>query len=293
MGIYPFMDANLSDFEPIFNQLIALNLRPPYDFDTFASTFFPTGEALSTRAAAAQKAGDVPAARDLYLRAAAVYRIARFPTPQSPKQLQAFARQKDVFFRGAALLSPPIHEAHIPFAHGSDAERHRAIPVCVRVPDHASSVAPLSPPASPPSSSSSSSRPGSPGAQKFPTVVQIYGLDGYRTEFVRKSTDHVRCGWASVAVEIPGTGDCPASASDATAAERLWSSVLEWLREQEWVDRKRIVVWGVSTGGYYAVRLAHTHRDEVAAVVAQGAGVHYMFEPEWLDLSRNLDYPFE
>lgn len=161
-----------------------------------------------------------------------------------------------------------MHEVWIPHVHGVGEEVNSQIPVCVRVPGHQSPA-------------------------KFPTILQIYGLDGYRTEFTRKSNDHIRCGYASIAVEIPGTGDCPAAIQDPTSPDRLWSSVLDWLERQDWVDRSRIVVWGVSTGGYYAARLAHTHCERVAAVIAQGAGVHYMFEPEWLDLSSRLDYPFE
>jgi pimeloyl-ACP methyl ester carboxylesterase len=168
------------------------------------------------------------------------------------------------------LLDPPITEHQILHAHGLEAttEAGSNIAVYARVPSHS-------------------------GPAKFPTIIQIYGLDGYRTEFTRKSTDHIVCGWASIAVEIPGTADCPALVNDPESPERLWSSILDWLEQQEWVDRKRIVVWGVSTGGYYALRIAHTHKDRIAAVVCQGAGCHYMFDPEWLEMSSHLDYPFE
>ena len=126
-----------------------------------------------------------------------------------------------------------------------------------------------------------------------PTVIQIFGLDGYRTEFTSNSgllTDH---GWAAVAVEIPGTGDCPALRQDPKSPDRLWSSLLDWLGAQEWVDSKHIVVWGLSTGGHYAIRIAHTHKERLAGVVAQGAGCHHMFDPEWLDNVGHLEYPFE
>ena len=168
------------------------------------------------------------------------------------------------------LLDPPITEHQILHTHGleSTTEANSNIAVYARVPPHN-------------------------GPAKFPTIIQIYGLDGYRTEFTRKSTDHIKCNWASIAVEIPGTADCPALVNDPESPERLWSSILDWLEQQEWVDRKKIVVWGVSTGGYYALRIAHTHKDRLAAVICQGAGCHYMFDSEWLEMSSHLDYPFE
>jgi predicted acyl esterase len=144
-----------------------------------------------------------------------------------------------------------------------------AIPVTVRLPSNA--------------------KPG----MKFPTILTIYGLDGHRLEHTMPSSHHVAHGWASVAVEIPGTGDCPADPNDPSAPERLWTSVLEWMREQPWIDSNRIAAWGVSCGGYYAIRLAHTHKDLLLGVVAQGAGCHHMFDPEWLEITRFMEYHFE
>ena len=130
-------------------------------------------------------------------------------------------------------------------------------------------------------------------SQRLPVVIQIFGLDGYRTEFTPASTAWTSRGWAAVAVEIPGTGDCPALKQDPKSPDRLWSSLLDWLVAQDWVDTKKIVAWGVSTGGYYAMRIAHTHKDRLAGVVAQGGGSHYMFDREWLENVAHLEYPFE
>lgn len=68
---------------------------------------------------------------------------------------------------------------------------------------------------------------------------------------------------------------------------------MDWIAQQEGIDQKKIVVWAYSTGGYYAIRLAHTHPDKFAGLVALGGGVHHMFDPEWLDASNHLEYPFE
>lgn len=50
---------------------------------------------------------------------------------------------------------------------------------------------------------------------------------------------------------------------------------------------------GLSCGGYYAVRIAHTHKDQLRGSVAQGAGVHRWFERSWLDNVDGHEYPFE
>ena len=144
-----------------------------------------------------------------------------------------------------------------------------AIPISVRIP---SNVAP---------------------GTKLPTILTIYGLDGHRLEHTMPSSHHIANGWASIAIEIPGTGDCPADRHDPTSAERLFSSVLEWMHEQPWIDSKRIAAWGVSMGAYHATRLAHTHKDLLAGVVAQGGGWHHIFDPEWLEITRFMEYPFE
>ena len=168
-------------------------------------------------------------------------------------------------------LDPPLTEHLIAHTHAKPftPEMYKVIPVTVRIPSNAA-----------------------PGT-KFPTILTIYGLDGHRLEHTMPSSHHIANGWASIAVEIPGTGDCPADPNDPTSPERLWSSVLGWMHEQSWIDQDRIAAWGVSCGAYYAMRIAHTHKDHFAGVVAQGGGCHHMFDPEWLEITRFMEYPFE
>jgi predicted esterase len=97
---------------------------------------------------------------------------------------------------------------------------------------------------------------------------------------------------ACVAVEIPGTGDCPALSADPESADRLFSSILDWIHQQSWANKKKIIAWGFSTGAYYSLRLAHTHREQFTAAIAQGAGCHYMFDPKWIDMTSHLEYAF-
>lgn len=269
--VWPPIPRHLSLVEPSLTFGCQNNIYPPYDFEVYSAPFFPVAERLVARAEVAEKSGDRELASELYLRAACVYRTARQPCPISPRQKLAFNLQKTAFFKGSALLDVPLVEHLIPHTHAlpGTAEQYRTIPVTVRLP------------------------PGAQPGQSFPTVLQIYGLDGYRTEHTMPSSHHIARGWASIAVEIPGTGDCPADPNDPTSPDRLWSSVLDWIDAQPWIAKGKVVAWGVSCGGYYAMRIAHTHADRLLGVVAQGGGCHSMFDPEWLEIASHMEYPFD
>lgn len=96
-------------------------------------------------------------------------------------------------------------------------------------------------------------------------------------------------------VDIPGTADSPAAPNDPESPDRLWSSVLDWVdehKDQYDFNPSQILARGISTGGYYAMRIAHTHANRLLAVVAQGGGSHHMFDPEWIRAQNHMEYPF-
>jgi dienelactone hydrolase len=130
------------------------------------------------------------------------------------------------------------------------------------------------------------------GKHKAPAVILITGLDGYRPDNTQRSNEFTARGWASVIVEIPGTADCPSDPSDPKSPERLWTSLLDWMVQDGRFDMRKIMVWGLSAGGYYAVRIAHTHKDKLAGSVAQGAGTHFFFDMDWIEKADNHEYPF-
>jgi hypothetical protein len=95
-GIYPFTEGGIQDFEPIFAELIRVSGNRSeflYQPDEYAKPFFPVAEKLVAMAGASEADGDTVQARDLYLRAAAVYRIARFPINRSPMSQEAWERE--------------------------------------------------------------------------------------------------------------------------------------------------------------------------------------------------------
>jgi hypothetical protein len=124
-------------------------------------------------------------------------------------------------------------------------------------------------------------------------MILLTGLDGYRTDLAVWIEGWSQKGVGVVVLEIPGTGDSPAEASDPTSPDREWSSLFDWVDEQQEVDHKRVAMWAFSTGGYYAIRLAHTHAKRITGVVAHGGGCHYMFSEKWLSNVNTLEYPFD
>ena len=275
-GIYPFTDADVGDFDPIF---VELSRASPHDAsilhrpDDYAKPFFPAAQQLLTQAEQAEADDRTEQARDLYLRAAAVFRIARFPINRSPLSQQAWQDGKAAYERGGRLLDPPSVPVSIPFPHAdtSAGDVDEPIQAYLRVPT------------------------GAPPPNGWPVLLFICGLDAYRTDHTPRTQAHIEHGCATLSFEIPGTGDCPAAPHDPTAPDRLMSSILDWVTAHASTyqfDHSKIVARGISTGGYYAFRLAHTHAERLFAVVAQGGGCHHMFDAAWIGAQNQMEYPF-
>lgn len=67
MGVYPFMFGDIKDYQPVFDELIAKDMKEPYDWDAYAETFFPQAEKLTKIAEEAEKAGETEKAAEYYL----------------------------------------------------------------------------------------------------------------------------------------------------------------------------------------------------------------------------------
>ncbi|SLM39224.1 Protein of unknown function DUF1100, hydrolase-like [Lasallia pustulata] len=275
-GIYPFTDADVEDFDPIFAALVELSNNDPailYRPDDYAKPFLPVAEKLVAGAREAEAQGNTPKARDLYLRAAAVYRIARFPINRSPASQDAWVKGKDAYARAGRYLSPPSAAVDVPFRHAELAagDADQPIEAYLRIPA------------------------GEKPEGGWPVVLFICGLDAYKTDHTPRTQMHVDRGYATLSFEIPGTGDCPAAPGDPSSPDRLMSSILDWVVANAAAygfDTSRVIARGISTGGYYAMRIAHTHADRLFAVVAQGGGCHHMFDPDWISAQNQMEYPF-
>ncbi|KAJ5104621.1 hypothetical protein NUU61_001968 [Penicillium alfredii] len=271
-SIYPFHDGSFEDFEPIFQQLIAENINDGWT-DAYTEKFLPTVTALEKEAAEALSSGHRDRASDLYRRAAVVLRISRFPyvSPAtqgtSSMKRAALERQKQVYMKAAALWKPHISEEVIAHTHSAGRDDSH-IPLYVRIPEEASAQHPV------------------------PVVLLMTGLDGYRPDNSQRTHEIVNRGWATVICEIPGTADSPADPADPQSPDRLWSSVLDYMASRPEFDMSRVAAWGLSAGGFYAIRAACTHRDRLVGSVAHGPGSHHFLSAEWLSHANDHEYPF-
>ncbi|KAE8330220.1 Alpha/Beta hydrolase protein [Aspergillus sergii] len=269
-GVYPFHDGSYEDFEPIFQKLISENINDA-STDEYTSTFFPISSDLESQASQALDSGKTDDAIDLLRRAAVVYRISRFPyvditQPNSIKRA-AFERQKQVYLKAASRWDPPIKEIIIP--HSSRGRNDgQEIPIYTRIPRNA--------------------RPDNP----VPVVFIMTGLDGYRPDNSQRTHEIIGRGWAVVIAEIPGTADSPADPADPSSPDRLWDSVFAYMATQPMLDMSQVVLWGLSAGGFYAIRAAHTHASRLRGAIAHGAGCHYFLDKEWLSRVDDHEYPF-
>jgi Esterase FrsA-like len=274
MGVYPFMLGGCTkDFEPIYETLKSKGLKEPYDWTTYPSYFTPKAQELEKLAREAEQAGDKDKASEYYIRSSTVYRFARFPAVRSPAQKEAWEKSKETVKKGLKLKAevngyPPVHEVLVPHKHALEHEG-KEIPIFYQLPTGASKSAPV------------------------PCMVIITGLDGFRTELCVWAEGWRRNNVAVVILEIPGTGDSPADAKDPKSPDRMFTSLFEWVEQQDGLDKTKICAQGFSTGGFYAIRLAHTHPDKLAGSICFGGGCHHSFDREWLDNVNHLEYPFE
>jgi esterase FrsA len=127
------------------------------------------------------------------------------------------------------------------------------------------------------------------GSGPFPLLLTWGGIDGSKEDQLNDpALEH---GLAILAIDGPGVGDSPLKGSED--AERLFGAVLDWVGTNKTFDSHRVGVWGYSTGGYWAVKVAYVYPERVACAVSQGGPVHYAFEPEWMKIQEKGEYPFE
>ena len=270
ISVYPFHHGKFEDFEPIFQSLIAKGIQTAY-VDEYTEEFLPGARKLAASAEKAEQSGNRAEAIDLYERAAAVLRISRFPSKDaSDLKKRVFQEQNEVYLKGAALWAEPMKEIKIPHKAGTDADEGKEIPLLVRLPKGAKEG----------------------GGKKVPVVLLITGLDGHRPDNSGRSHEFHKRGWATVICEPPGTGDCPAERRDPTSPDRLFTSILDWIEKEPYLNENKVIAWGLSAGGYYAIRVAHTHHNMLIGSIGQGAGAHHWLGREWLSKVDNHEYPF-
>jgi 2,6-dihydroxypseudooxynicotine hydrolase len=172
-----------------------------------------------------------------YTRAALCYHFGKFLFVNSPEEMRR-AHMKAVQCRNKALphLRPPGERVSIPyqdlFLYGN-----------LRKPD---------------------------GVARPPVVVMCMGLDSAKEEMDDYESRFLARGVATLAFDGPGQGEAEYELAICPEYERPVKAVIDWLEERADVDPRRIGIWGVSLGGYYAPRAAAFERRVKACVALSG-----------------------
>jgi esterase FrsA len=255
MGVYPFTYALYDDVEKVMTSLTS------YDRDEWAAAFSSIAKPYEKKAIQAEKSDYTQMAKENYLRAYQYYRLARYPTINSKGKKVAYRKSQEMLFKASHYFDISLELVEIPF-EGREGEGSKII-AYLRVPKT--------------------------GSVPFPLLVTWGGIDGFKEEQLNDSA--LEHGLATLAIDGPGVGESPIKGSED--AERLFGAVLDWVGKQKSFDSQRVGIWGYSTGGYWAVKVAHVYKDKIACAVSQGGPVHYAFELDWIHKQERGEYPFE
>ncbi|HLG70256.1 MAG TPA: alpha/beta hydrolase [Chloroflexota bacterium] len=246
-----------ADFEVVKGVLDRLDTL---DHEAWAAAFSEAAAPFEARAEEEEARGDVEAAKQDYLRAYAYYRLARYPTTNSPGRMAAYERSRKNYLKAARWFDPPLQVIEIPF-RGKPGEGDK-ITAYYRRPKT---------------------------SERVPVLVSWGGIDGYKEE--RRADPYLARGVAMLAMDGAGVGQCPIKGS--TDGERLWDPVFEWIAAQPDLDASRTAVWGASTGGYWAAKLAHVRKERIRCAVDHGGATHYTFTAQWIEKAQNGEYAYE
>ena len=109
------------------------------------------------------------------------------------------------------------------------------------------------------------------GIAKPPIVVMCMGLDSAKEEMDDYENRFLKRGVATLAFDGPGQGEAEYDLPICPEYEKPVKAVIDYLETRNDVDTKRIGVWGVSLGGYYAPRAAAFEKRIKACVALSGA----------------------
>ncbi len=189
-----------------------------------------------------------------------LFYMAQWPVPNSKGKQDAYDQAIEAYSSYAKTLTPQLQVVKIPFGN-------KSITAYVRMPANVQG--------------------------KVPMILAISGLDSRKETVAEGYGPILEHGIGFIAVDGPGTGQAPVKVS--TTADKMFSAVLDYIYKMPNVDTSRIVVSGVSFGGYWAAKLAFTEKDRIIGSVAQSPPIHEFFSPEFLvnNTMGNREYLFD
>jgi esterase FrsA len=253
VGQYPLIGLDPADVKE------ALSHVQTKDKDEWASAFMSVADRYFDEAKALEKTDPKKADAD-YIRAWRLYSFGRWPIPASAGKQRSYEKALAAFLAHAKVYEPPLEVVHIPF-------EGKEIVGYLRLPKNASGPVPL--------------------------VIAVNGLDSRKEDLTESFSAILPFGIGYLAVDGPGTGQCPIKAS--VTADRMLSRMLDYVATRPEIDKNRVALHGVSWGAYWATKMAIVERARLRGASAQSPPVDKFFQKEFLmnSLMGNREYLFD
>jgi esterase FrsA len=252
-GMYPMIGLDPMDVEEAFK---SVNSR---DKDEWATAFMHVADRYMWEGTSLGNSDPAKANAD-FIRAWRIYSFGRWPIPSSPRKKESYAKAIEAFLAHAKFWDPPLEVVRIPF-EGSEIIGY------LRLPKDAKSPAPM--------------------------VIAVNGLDSRKEDLTESLGAILPYGIGFLAVDGPGTGQCPIKASPT--ADRLLSKAIDYLQSRPDVDKTRIALHGVSWGAYWGTKMSVVEHDRLKAVSVQSPPTDTFFTKKFLteSLLGNREYLFD
>jgi esterase FrsA len=244
----------VGDCEPAAARAAIDRLRS-LDGENWGQVWAEAAQPFVRAAQEAEARGDTAAASGAHFQAYSFYYAGRYPCPNHPRKAECAAQARAHYLAAARGWDPPLERVSIPFA-GRPGEGSEVVGY-LRKPR---------------------------GDARPPLVIHWGGIDGYKEERHANAEAMLEQGLASLAIDMPGTGESPVVVSPD--GERQFAAVLDWVKGRRDVDGGRVAVMGSSFGGYWSVKLAHLYPERLRGAVCWGGGVHRNFLPDWTEAAR-------
>ena len=252
-GMYPMIGLDPADVAEAFSMI------KTRDKDEWATAFMNVGDRYMAEGKSLEKSDPTKANAD-FIRAWRIYSFGRWPIPSSPKKKESYRKAIEAFLMHAKFWDPPLEVVHIPY-EGAEIIGY------LRLPKNA--------------------------AGPVPMVIAVNGLDSRKEDLSESFAAILPYGIGFLAVDGPGTGQCPIKASPT--ADKMLSKVIDYLDSRPEVDKNRIAFHGVSWGAYWGTKMAVVERARLKAVSVQSPPTDLFFTRKFLteSLLGNREYLFD
>ena len=243
---------------PVDEGEVWINAVPGLDGESWGGYWEQIGLSIREQAEQASRLNDEALACRLYQKASGAFFMGRFPCPNHPAKQRCAQHERETYVLAGQAGKHPIERIVLPF--NGKAGEGKEVVALLRRPE---------------------------GIRTPPVVLMWGGVDAYKEQMTAASDAFLENGVATLAMDNACTAESPVKG--VPDAERQFLTVIDWITQQADFKGSRVGCLGCSFGGYWATKLAHLIPDRLAGVVNWGGGVHYVFQPEWVEASRYPD----